>query len=165
MVLEKATFAAGCFWSVELLFQRIKGVRTTAVGYTQGHILNPTYKQVCTGTTGHVEAVQLEFETNEVSYNDLLKQFWKKHDPTTLNKQGGDVGTQYRSGIYYHNELQKDLAEKSKIEEQHNYKNPIVTEILPATTFYPAEEYHQRYLEKGGQCSSKGCTDKIRCYG
>ncbi|EFA74584.1 peptide methionine sulfoxide reductase [Heterostelium album PN500] len=165
MVVEKATFAAGCFWSVELVFQRMVGVLSTRVGYTNGVKLNPTYKEVCTGTTGHAEAVELEFDPAQVSYGQLLDVFWKKHDPTTLNRQGGDQGTQYRSGIYYHNDRQHTEAEESKKQEQLKYKQPIVTEILPAGVFYPAEEYHQQYLQKGGQCSSKGCTDKIRCYG
>ncbi|EGC34907.1 hypothetical protein DICPUDRAFT_47974 [Dictyostelium purpureum] len=163
--MQRATFAAGCFWSVELLFQRVKGVVKTRVGYCNGQVENPTYRDVCSGKTGHAEAVDLEFDPKEVSYKELLQLFWGKHDPTTLNRQGNDHGSQYRSGIYYHSEEQKKEATESKEEEQKKYKVPIVTEILPAGHFYPAEEYHQRYLEKGGQCSSKGCNDKIRCYG
>ncbi|GAM19878.1 hypothetical protein SAMD00019534_030530 [Acytostelium subglobosum LB1] len=165
MGIEKATFAAGCFWSVELVFQRAVGVLSTKVGYTAGQKLNPTYKEVCTGTTGHAEAVQLEYDSDQTTYDQLLDIFWHKHDPTTANRQGGDVGTQYRSGIYYHSEAQHQTALKSKENEQKNHKSPIVTEILPAGIFYDAEDYHQKYLEKGGQCSSKGCGDKIRCYG
>ncbi|KAN0036781.1 hypothetical protein ACTFIV_002092 [Dictyostelium citrinum] len=162
---SKATFAAGCFWSVELFFQRVVGVSKTRVGYTNGTVENPTYNQVCSGKTGCAEAVELEYNPAEVSFNHLLDLFWSKHDPTTLNRQGNDFGTQYRSGIYYHNEEQKNQAIASKEKEQLKYKNPITTEILPAGVFYPAEEYHQRYLEKGGQCSTKNCSDKIRCYG
>ncbi|KAN0035633.1 hypothetical protein ACTA71_004916 [Dictyostelium dimigraforme] len=163
--MTKATFAAGCFWSVELLFQRVVGISKTRVGYTNGTVENPTYRQVCSGKTGCAEAVELEYNPAEVSYNQLLDLFWSKHDPTTLNRQGNDVGTQYRSGIYYHNEEQKNEAIASKEKEQKKYKNPITTEILPAGVFYPAEDEHQQYLEKGGQCASKNCTDKIRCYG
>ncbi|KAF2071423.1 hypothetical protein CYY_007267 [Polysphondylium violaceum] len=165
MVIEKATFAAGCFWSVELFFQRVTGVLGTRVGYTNGQVLNPTYRQVCSGTTGHAEAVELDYDPSQVSYTHLLDLFWSKHDPTTLNRQGNDSGTQYRSGIYYHNDQQKLEAIASKEKEQTKHKNPIVTEIAPAGVFYVAEDYHQKYLEKGGQCSSKGCNDKIRCYG
>ncbi|KAM9981676.1 hypothetical protein ACTFIY_003976 [Dictyostelium cf. discoideum] len=163
--MTKATFAAGCFWSVELLFQRVAGVTKTRVGYTNGTVENPTYRQVCSGKTGCAEAVELEYDPEKVTYNQLLGLFWSKHDPTTLNRQGNDVGTQYRSGIYYHNEEQKNEAIASKEKEQLKYKDPISTEILPAGVFYPAETEHQQYLEKGGQCASKGCNDKIRCYG
>jgi peptide-methionine (S)-S-oxide reductase len=146
--MEQATFAAGCFWSVELVFQRLHGVETTMVGYTGGHTESPTYQQVCTGTTGHAEAVHLTYDPKVVSYETLLETFWNKHDPTTKNRQGNDVGTQYRSVIFYHNEAQRQAALASRDAEQAKYTKPIVTEIVPATTFWPAEEYHQRYLEK-----------------
>eukprot|EP01095_Lingulamoeba_sp_RSL-Kostka_P003468 TRINITY_DN14444_c0_g1_i1.p1 TRINITY_DN14444_c0_g1~~TRINITY_DN14444_c0_g1_i1.p1 ORF type:complete len:166 (+),score=68.91 TRINITY_DN14444_c0_g1_i1:55-552(+) len=165
MTTGLATFAAGCFWSVELVFQRTPGVISTKVGYTQGNTENPTYQEVCKGDTNHAESVYIEYDPNEVTYEQLLDVFWGKHNPTTLNQQKGDIGTQYRSGIYYHTEEQKTIAEVSRDKEQEKYDNDIVTEILPATTFYDAEEYHQRYLEKGGQCASKGCKLNIRCYG
>eukprot|EP00735_Rhodelphis_limneticus_P008784 TRINITY_DN226_c0_g1::TRINITY_DN226_c0_g1_i1::g.1669::m.1669 TRINITY_DN226_c0_g1::TRINITY_DN226_c0_g1_i1::g.1669 ORF type:complete len:188 (+),score=40.72,sp/Q7XUP7/MSR21_ORYSJ/61.35/3e-71,PMSR/PF01625.16/4.1e-64 TRINITY_DN226_c0_g1_i1:70-564(+) len=164
-MVESAVFAAGCFWSVELRFQRVPGVLSTAVGYTGGHHLNPTYKEVCSGTTGHAEAVKLTFDPKEVSYQELLNIFFEKHNPTQLNRQGNDVGTQYRSAIYYFNDAQKTAAIEAKAAAQQKYTTPVVTEIVPAVQFYPAEDYHQRYLEKGGQCSSKGCADAIRCYG
>jgi len=160
-----ATFAAGCFWSVELIYQRAPGVLRTAVGYIGGNTVNPTYKQVCSGTTGHAEAVQIQYDPAVVSYVQLLDTFWNKHNPTTPNRQGNDVGTQYRSAIFYHDDEQKRLAEESKAKEQQKYDSPIVTEIVPAPTFYTAEDYHQQYLEKGGQCSAKGSKDRIRCYG
>ncbi|DAZ96534.1 TPA: hypothetical protein N0F65_011211 [Lagenidium giganteum] len=160
-----ATFAAGCFWGVELAFQRLHGVLDTAVGYTNGHTKNPTYKQVCTGATGHAEAIRIKYDASQVSYQDLLKTFWKIHDPTTMNRQKNDVGTQYRSGIYYHNEDQRKEALASKEEHQKELSKPIVTEIEEAQEFWKAEEYHQQYLQKGGQCSDKGCATPIRCYG
>lgn len=160
-----ATFAAGCFWSVELLYQREPGVLTTAVGYIGGHQESPTYKQVCTGATGHAEAVQLTYDPAVVSYSRLLDLFWHKHDPTTLNRQGGDHGTQYRSAIFYHTQEQKKEAAESMAKEQNKYAVPIVTEICEAGHFWPAEEYHQSYLAKGGQCSAKGSKEAIRCYG
>ncbi|KAL2612282.1 hypothetical protein R1flu_023974 [Riccia fluitans] len=168
--VQQATFAAGCFWSVELAFQRAMGVTKTAVGYTQGHKENPSYEDVCTGRTGHVEAVLVEYNPNEVTYEQLLDVFWKKHDPTQLNRQGNDVGTQYRSGIYYHTPEQETAAKASLQEWETKLGKKIHTEILPATTFYPAEDYHQQYLEKGGrngrkQSARKGCSDPIRCYG
>ena len=147
---EIATFGAGCFWGVEAEFRQIKGVVKTMVGYTGGKLKNPTYENVCTDKTGHAEAVEVEFDLSKVSYEKLLEVFWKNHDPTQLNRQGPDVGTQYRSAIFYHNTEQKKLALKSKENEQKKYKNKIVTEILPASTFYKAEEHHQRYLEKHG---------------
>ncbi|KAJ2135614.1 hypothetical protein IW136_004207 [Coemansia sp. RSA 678] len=171
-VLEKAqgssqlaTFAAGCFWSVELVFQRKEGVLQTQVGYTGGHDNKPSYEAVCSGTTGHAEAVRLEYDPKTISYDDLLTIFWNKHNPTQGNRQGGDIGTQYRSAIFYHDEEQKNLAEASKTKRQNNYDVPITTEIVPAGPFYAAEQYHQGYLEKGGQCAAKGCSDNIRCYG
>ncbi|KAJ1970160.1 hypothetical protein IWQ62_000129 [Dispira parvispora] len=161
----KATFAAGCFWSVELVFKRIPGVGTIQVGYTGGHVEKPTYEQVCTGNTGHAEAVQMEYDPQVVNYSKLLTAFWNKHDPTTLNRQGADLGTQYRSAIFYHNEEQKALAEQSKREQEVQLGKPVVTEIVPAQTFYPAEEFHQGYLEKRGQSAAKGCSNPIACYG
>ncbi|KAI5665042.1 hypothetical protein M9H77_24365 [Catharanthus roseus] len=169
--LEFAQFAAGCFWGVELAYQRVEGVVKTEVGYSQGHLHNPNYKLVCTGTTGHAEVVRVQFDPTVCSYSTLLYLFWSRHDPTTLNRQGGDVGTQYRSGIYYYNESQARLAQESLEQKQKEIMDKkIVTEILPAKTFYRAEEYHQQYLEKGGgrglkQCAAKGCNDPIRCYG
>ena len=162
---QRATFAAGCFWGVELNFQRLPGVLSTRVGYTNGATLDPTYRQVCSGTTGHAEAVDIEFDPSVISYDALLTKFWSIHDPTTLNRQKNDYGTQYRSGIYYHSAEQKEQALTSRTNASANFKNEIVTEIAPAAIFYPAEDYHQQYLEKGGQCASKGCSDRIRCYG
>ncbi|CAK4200197.1 hypothetical protein Ae201684P_001081 [Aphanomyces euteiches] len=171
---ELATFAAGCFWGVELNFQRIPGVLKTRVGYINGQSLNPTYEEVCSGDTGHAEAVQITFDSSVVQYRDLLDKFWSIHDPTTLNRQKYDIGTQYRSGIYYHNDEQKAEAEASKARHQEElnakalvgfFRRDIVSEIQPAGVFYEAEEYHQRYLEKGGQCAKKGSTEAIRCYG
>ncbi|MDP3765942.1 MAG: peptide-methionine (S)-S-oxide reductase MsrA [Nanoarchaeota archaeon] len=147
---EKATFAAGCFWGVEAAFRQIKGVVSTQVGYMGGHMKNPTYEDVCTSETGHAEAVEVTYDQSKVSYETLLKVFWENHDPTQLNMQGPDVGTNYRSAIFYHDEKQKQAAIKSKEELQKKYKNKIVTEIAKATTFYKAEEYHQQYLEKRG---------------
>ncbi|KAK2976294.1 hypothetical protein RJ640_030287, partial [Escallonia rubra] len=167
---ELAQFAAGCFWGVELAFQRVPGVTKTEVGYSQGHLHNPNYRLVCTGTTNHAEVVRVQFDPTVCPYTDLLALFWSRHDPTTLNRQRGDVGTQYRSGIYYYNETQSRLAQESLEAKQKEVKDKIVTEILPAKTFYRAEEYHQQYLEKGGgqgskQSAAKGCDDPIRCYG
>ncbi|KYK20017.1 methionine sulfoxide reductase A [Thermoplasmatales archaeon SG8-52-4] len=153
--MQKATFGAGCFWGVEAAFQKIKGVKQTSVGYMGGHINNPTYEQVCTDKTGHAEVVQISFNTEEVSYEQLLEIFWKVHDPTQLNRQGPDIGTQYRSIIFYHNEEQKKIAENSKHKIQKIYNKIIVTEIKPSKEFFPAEEYHQKYLEKQGISSCK----------
>ena len=168
--MQVATFGAGCFWSVELNFQRIPGVVSTCVGYSQGHVENVTYEQVCSGNTGHNEVVQVTFDANTVSYEQLLDAFFNKHDPTTLNRQGNDVGDQYRSGIYYHNEEQKAVAEKSIAKINEKLSGQVVTELEPIRAFSPAEEYHQQYLAKGGrfnrpQSPAKGCTDPIRCYG
>jgi peptide-methionine (S)-S-oxide reductase len=146
--MEKATFGAGCFWGVEAAFQKIQGVKQTTVGYMDGHINNPTYEQVCTDKTGHAEVIQILFNPEEVSFEKLLNIFWEIHDPTQLNRQGPDIGTQYRSIIFYHNEGQKRLAENSKNKYQKKYNKKIVTEIKPAKEFFPAEEYHQKYLEK-----------------
>lgn len=169
--LELAQFGAGCFWGVELAFQRLEGVIKTEVGYSQGHLPDPTYKLICAGNTNHVEVVRVHFDPSICPYTNLLDLFWSRHDPTTLNRQAGDVGTQYRSGIYYYNETQARLAQQSKEAKQLelNGRN-IVTEILPAKRFYRAEEYHQQYLAKGGrfgdkQSAAKGCTDPIKCYG
>jgi peptide-methionine (S)-S-oxide reductase len=150
--MPKATFAAGCFWGVEDVFRQIKGVTSTAVGYTGGTKLNPTYRDVCSGTTGHAEAVEVEFNPTEVSYLELLAAFWNSHDPTTLNRQGPDVGTQYRSAIFFHDAEQEVSARDSKaiLEKEGAFKRPIVTQILPAVPFYRAEDYHQQYFEKQG---------------
>jgi len=147
---EVATFAAGCFWGVEQLFRETEGVIDTDVGYTGGHAQNPTYKQVCADSTGHAEAVEVIYDPKIVNYEKLLNIFWAKHDPTTLNRQGPDFGSQYRSVIFYHNEKQKEIAERSKQEQGKNFSRRIVTEITPASEFYRAEEYHQQYLEKRG---------------
>jgi peptide-methionine (S)-S-oxide reductase len=148
--MEKATFGAGCFWGVEAAFRQVKGVVSTAVGYSGGHFPNPTYKDVCSGKTGHAEVVQVEYEPAQVSYDDLLKVFWDNHDPTTLNRQGPDVGAQYRSAIFFHTPEQESAAKASKEKMQAGYKKKIVTEITPASEFYRAEDYHQQYLEKRG---------------
>ncbi|MFQ5770992.1 MAG: peptide-methionine (S)-S-oxide reductase MsrA, partial [bacterium] len=155
MKIEKATFAAGCFWGVEAAFRQVKGVVSTAVGYLGGTFKNPTYKDVCTGTTGHAEVVEVTYDPTVLSYDELLTVFWNVHDPTTLDRQGLDVGTQYRSSIFYHNPEQKTaaIASKENLEKSGHYKNPIVTEITPASQFYLAEDYHQQYLEKRGLAS------------
>ena len=149
--MEKATFAAGCFWGVEEDFRKVKGVISTEVGYIGGKMEKPSYDDVCTDATGHAEAVQIEFDPKIVSYDQLLDIFWKIHDPTTLNRQGPDVGTQYRSVIFYHNEKQKEIALKSKERQQKKLKKQVVTEIIKAPEFYRAEEYHQKYLMKRGK--------------
>ena len=153
--MEEATFAAGCFWGVEAAFRKVKGVRETMVGYTGGHTENPTYEAVCTDTTGHAEAVHVKYDPSVVSYEELLDVFWNCHNPTTRNRQGPDVGSQYRSAIFYHTPEQKAAAEasKQKLEESGEYSRPVVTEIVPAQEFYRAEEYHQQYLEKRGRAS------------
>jgi peptide-methionine (S)-S-oxide reductase len=153
--LETATFAAGCFWGVEDTFMKKKGVKATSVGYTGGNFSNPTYEDVCTDKTGHAEAIQLRFDPKEVSYEELLDLFWSIHDPTTKNRQGPDIGSQYRSTIFYHTAEQEKTAKKSKQDlDDSKFQNKIVTEIVPATTFYPAENYHQKYYQKngGGSC-------------
>ncbi|MBI4120294.1 MAG: peptide-methionine (S)-S-oxide reductase MsrA [Parcubacteria group bacterium] len=151
--LEAATFAAGCFWGVEEAFRKVNGVKDTMVGYTGGHFSNPTYEDVCGDKTGHAEAVEIKFDPAEVPYEDLLKIFWEIHDPTTPNRQGSDIGAQYRSAIFYHNGEQGRLARESKeeLERSGEFKKPIVTKIAPASTFWRAEEYHQRYVEKRGR--------------
>jgi peptide-methionine (S)-S-oxide reductase len=150
--MATATFAEGCFWGVEDAFRQVKGVLKTTVGYTGGTAKNPSYKEVCTGRTGHAEAVEVEFDPAQVSYMELLKTFWTSHDPTTMNRQGPDIGTQYRSAIFYHDAEQEAEAKASKamLEQQGVYKRPIVTQILPVSDFYRAEDYHQQYFEKQG---------------
>lgn len=149
---EKASFAAGCFWGVEETFRKLKGVISTSVGYMGGDLDKPTYEDVCTGRTGHAEAVEIIFDPSQISFDQLLQVFWENHDPTTLNRQGPDIGEQYRSVIFYHNEEQKRLASasKEKLQKSGRYRNDIVTQIVPATTFYKAEDYHQQYLAKRG---------------
>ena len=150
--MEKATFAAGCFWGVEATFRSLPGVISTRVGYTGGNPKNPTYQEVCTDRTGHAEAVEVTYDPARVSYEDLLKVFWQNHDPTTLNRQGPDVGTQYRSAIFYHSPEQETAARASQaqLEKSGAYRRPVVTEIVPAVDFWQAEDYHQQYLEKRG---------------
>jgi peptide-methionine (S)-S-oxide reductase len=147
--LETATFGAGCFWCVEAVFQQLKGVKSVTSGYSGGHVKNPAYREVTSGNTGHAEAVQIKFDPEQIDFRQLLEVFWKTHDPTTLNRQGPDIGPQYRSAIFYHNEEQKRIAEESKNEMDRSgyYNNPIVTEIEPFTNFYVAEDYHQDYYE------------------
>ena len=149
MKLETATFGAGCFWCVEAVFLQLEGVHEVVSGYTGGTTVNPTYQAVCMGMTGHAEVIQLQFDPAVISYQELLEVFWHTHDATTLNRQGGDVGTQYRSAIYYHTEAQKQTAEQSKAEMDASdmWDDPIVTEITPADVFYPAEDYHQNYFQ------------------
>jgi len=155
-MMAKATFGAGCFWGVEAAFRRLKGVTGTAVGYAGGTLENPTYKDVCSDRTGHAEVVQVEYDPAQVSYDELLNVFWENHDPTQLNRQGPDVGTQYRSVIFFHTPEQEAAAHaaKERLQSGGRYRRPVVTEILPAPEFYRAEEYHQQYLEKRGlaQC-------------
>ena len=150
-----ATFGAGCFWGVEAEFRRVQGVKATAVGYAGGDLKNPSYKDVCSDSTGHAEVVQVEYDPEAVSYDDLLNVFWENHDPTTLNRQGPDVGTQYRSVIFFHTPEQEAAARASKerLEKSGRFRRPIVTQIEPAAEFWRAEEYHQQYLEKRGLAS------------
>ena len=150
--MEKATFGAGCFWGVEAAFRRVKGVIDTAVGYMGGTLENPTYRAVCTDRTGHAEVVEVTYDPDRVSYEELLDVFWENHNPTTRNRQGPDVGSQYRSAIFFHTPEQETvaLASRERLDTSGRFPNPIVTEITPASTFYRAEEYHQRYLEKRG---------------
>jgi peptide-methionine (S)-S-oxide reductase len=150
--MAKATFAAGCFWGVEDVFAQVKGVKSTAVGYTGGTKVDPSYKEVCTGTTGHAEAVEVEFDPAQVSFRELLAVFFQGHDPTTLNRQGPDFGTQYRSAIFFHDAEQEAAARdaKASLEKAGIFKRPIVTQILAAGPFYRAEEYHQKYFAKNG---------------
>jgi peptide-methionine (S)-S-oxide reductase len=154
--MEKATFGAGCFWGVEEAFRKVKGVTSTAVGYSGGTFKNPSYRDVCTGQTGHAEVVQVEYDPAQVSYEELLAVFWANHDPTTMNRQGPDVGSQYRSAVFYHTPQQEAAARasKDKLNSSGVYKRPIVTEITPASEFWMAEDYHQQYVAKrgGGSC-------------
>jgi len=152
MILMKATFGAGCFWHVEDIFRKTKGVKSTQVGYIGGKLANPTYEEVCTDKTGHAEAVQVEYDPTEISYDELLQIFWKNHDPTSLNRQGPDIGIQYRSAIFFYNDAQKEIAKRSKddLEKSEKFQKSIVTEIVPAPQFYKAEEYHQKYFQKLG---------------
>ncbi|MCI0483253.1 MAG: peptide-methionine (S)-S-oxide reductase MsrA [candidate division NC10 bacterium] len=147
---EKATFGAGCFWGVEAAFRKLKGVVSTAVGYSGGSSKDPTYKDVCSGRTGHAEVVQVEYDPSKTSYEELLNVFWGIHDPTQMNRQGPDVGTQYRSAIFFHNTEQEAAAKaaKARLEKSGRYRKPVVTEIIPASEFYMAEEYHQQYFDK-----------------
>jgi peptide-methionine (S)-S-oxide reductase len=150
--MERAIFGAGCFWGVEAAFRQIKGVVSTSVGYSGGSYDNPSYRDVCSGRTGHAEVVEVVYDPERVPYEELLKVFWENHDPTSLNRQGPDVGAQYRSAIYFLTPEQQSaaLASKARLESSGRYRRPIVTEITPASEFYPAEEYHQQYLEKRG---------------
>lgn len=160
--LETATFGSGCFWCTEAVFDRLKGVQSVVSGYSGGSLKNPTYEQVCSGTTGHAEVIQVTYDPAEISYAQLLKVFWKTHDPTTLNRQGHDVGTQYRSAIFYHNDEQRRQAEhyKAQLDASGAFSTPIVTEIVPFTAFYPAEKYHQDYYEQNP--SQQYCSYVIR---
>ncbi|NUO79322.1 peptide-methionine (S)-S-oxide reductase MsrA [candidate division KSB1 bacterium] len=153
--MEKATFGAGCFWGVEAAFRRVPGVLATAVGYMGGTMKHPSYEDVCTDETGHAEVVEITYDPARTSYEDLLQVFWTNHDPTTLNRQGPDLGRQYRSAIFYHTPAQQAAASasKEKLQSSGRYRRPIVTEITPAAEFYRAEEYHQQYLEKRGLAS------------
>jgi peptide-methionine (S)-S-oxide reductase len=146
---QVATFGAGCFWCTEAVFLNVKGVTKVVSGYSGGKIKNPTYREICSGLTGHAEVTQITFDPTKVSFEELLEVFWNTHDPTTLNKQGADEGTQYRSVVFYHNAYQQQKAEeyKKQLEAAHTFKNPIVTEISPLTNYYPAEDYHQNYFE------------------
>ena len=156
--LEIATFAAGCFWGVEDEFMKVRGVKSTRVGYTGGNLTNPTYEDVCTDRTGHAEAIQIKYDPKEISYKELLELFWSLHNPTTINRQGPDIGTQYRSSIFFHTPEQEKIARRVKQElDGSKFQNKIVTEIVPASIFYPAEEYHQKYYQKigGGSCYKK----------
>ncbi len=148
--MEKALFGAGCFWGVEESFRKIPGVKKTEVGYSGGHTVNPTYESICVGDTNHVEVVLVEYDEKEISFSRLVEHFWECHNPTTLNRQGPDIGTQYRSAIFYFNENQKELSNKSKIEYEKKNNLNIVTQIAEAKEYYKAEEYHQKYIQKTG---------------
>ncbi len=160
--LETATFAEGCFWCSEAVFQRLRGVKSVVSGYSGGDVANPTYEQVCSGRTGHAEVVQITYDPSQISFDDLLKVFWQTHDPTTLNQQGNDVGTQYRSAIFYHNDEQHRIAEqyKKQLDKSGVFKSPIVTEIMPFKSFYSAEKYHQDYFNANP--SNRYCQFVIR---
>ena len=153
--IDTATFGAGCFWCVEAIFQRLDGVLSVKSGYSGGTVKNPSYKEVCNGTTGHAEVIQLTYDKNRISFDELLEVFWKTHDPTTRNRQGNDVGTQYRSAVFYHNEEQREKAEayKKRLNEEKVYPNPIITEITAFTNYYPAEDYHQNYYNQNSNQS------------
>ncbi len=155
---RKATFGAGCFWGVEAAFRQIEGVTRTRVGYSGGTLDNPTYEDVCSHTTGHAEVVEVTYDPEKVSYDDLLEVFWHKHDPTQLNRQGWDIGDNYRSAIFVHDDEQREAAERSKAREQENSSKPIVTQVEAAQPFWEAEDYHQQYLEKRGRSS---CTAQL----
>jgi peptide-methionine (S)-S-oxide reductase len=161
-VERKATFGAGCFWGVEAAFRQLDGVTKTRVGYTGGHTENPSYEDVCSHTTGHAEVVEVSYDDEQLSYDDLLKVFWGKHDPTQLNRQGWDIGDQYRSVVFFHDDEQQEAALRSKTEEQAHHSQAVVTQIEPAQTFFEAEDYHQQYLEKRGQST---CTPALRKVG
>ena len=150
--MAQATLGAGCFWCVEAIFQNLKGVTAVESGYTGGHTQNPSYKEVCSGTTGHAEVALITFDEQVISFTEILEVFWQTHDPTTLNRQGNDVGTQYRSAIFYHHESQKQIAEsiKEQLNAQQIWPNPIITEIVPLGIYYPAEDYHQNYFNDNG---------------
>ncbi len=149
--MQQALFAAGCFWGVQFYFDQIPGVTKTTVGYTGGHTENPTYEQVCEHTTGHAEALLIEFDSSQVTYETLCRQFFRMHDPTQLNRQGPDVGDSYRSAIFYFNEAQQATAIEASKQAASNFEQPIVTQIVPVSTFYPAEDYHQKYAERTGR--------------
>ena len=150
--MEKATFGSGCFWCTEAIFKRLKGVTDVKSGYAGGHTDNPTYEEVCSGATGHAEVIQVTYDPQVVSFVELLEVFWNTHDPTTLNRQGNDVGTQYRSAVFYHNDQQKELSQeyKTRLTKEGIWPDPIVTEIAPLTTFFPAEDYHDDYFNRNG---------------
>jgi peptide-methionine (S)-S-oxide reductase len=158
-VEKKATFGAGCFWGVEAAFRQLDAVTKTEAGNEGGTLQNPTYEDVCSHTTGHAEVVQVTYDPDRISYEQLLDVFWGKHDPTQLNRQGWDIGDQYRSVIFFHDEEQRETALRSKAEEQANHKRPVVTQVEPAQAFYVAEDYHQQYLEKRGRAT---CTPALR---
>lgn len=162
MNIQKITFGNGCFWCTEAIFQTVKGVKSVTSGYMGGDVTNPTYEQVCTGTTGHAEVIQLEYDADEINLDELLLIFFKTHDATTLNRQGNDIGTQYRSAIFYHNDEQKQAAEAMiiKLTNEKVYDNPIVTEVTEATEFYPAEDYHQNYFS--GNSTKSYCAFVIQ---
>jgi peptide-methionine (S)-S-oxide reductase len=162
MNIQKITFGNGCFWCTEAIFQTVKGVKSVTSGYMGGDVANPTYEQVCTGTTGHAEVIQLEYDADEINLDELLLIFFKTHDATTLNRQGNDIGTQYRSAIFYHNDEQKLAAEAMivKLTNEKVYDNPIVTEVTEATEFYPAEDYHQNYF--AGNSTKSYCAFVIQ---
>jgi peptide-methionine (S)-S-oxide reductase len=157
---KKATFGAGCFWGVEAAFRQLDGVTKTEVGYEGGALENPTYEDVCSHTTGHAEVVEVTYDPEQISYEQLLGVFWGKHDPTQLNRQGWDVGDQYRSVVFFHDNEQREIATRSKAQEQTKHRAPVVTLIEPAQTFYPAEDYHQQYLEKRGRSSCNAALQR-----